>query len=265
MQPWPILFIDCAIKKKEAILFSISKALKLAALPLALFGASAAFAETIVVRSNGPSAKSYPPGKSLPGSANVALKAGDTVTILDASGTRVLKGPGNFALASARTATTGSTFGQFLRSTGAKQGRTGATRGPGVTASSRSPNIWFVDISKSGAMCIADPTGITLWRPQTAKAQSYTLTNVSDGKSASVAFAAAQASRPWPVEDLPVKDGAQYRLSGGGMATPASITMRSVTPKATSPESIGATLIKNSCNAQIELLVQTTALPAEES
>ena len=48
--------------------------------------APTAQAATIVVRSNGPSAGAYPPGKSLPTGAAITLRAGDVVTVLDAGG-----------------------------------------------------------------------------------------------------------------------------------------------------------------------------------
>ena len=75
---------------------------------LSLFVAGATLAETIVVKSVGPSARAYPPGKSIADNSKVALKAGDSLTILDGRGTRVLKGPGSFAT-TASTAT-GSSF-----------------------------------------------------------------------------------------------------------------------------------------------------------
>ena len=38
----------------------------------------------VVVRSAGPSAKSYPPGKALPDNAKIALQPGDSVTVVGA-------------------------------------------------------------------------------------------------------------------------------------------------------------------------------------
>jgi hypothetical protein len=126
MQRWQISCIGWRIRKKEAILSltnNIAKPL-LAALALSLGGA--ALAETIVVKSAGPSAKAYPPGKSIADNSKVSLKAGDSVTILDGRGTRILKGPGMFATTA--TTATGSNFNALLRNTGTRQVRTGAVR-----------------------------------------------------------------------------------------------------------------------------------------
>jgi hypothetical protein len=241
-------------------LFWTKKALLLSALPLALISAPTAQADTIVVRSNGPSAKSFPPGKSLPGTAKFALQSGDTLTLLDATGTRVLKGPGNFALAALTSTASGSSLGQFLRNTGARQGRTGASRGGSVKP--KSPNIWYVDFSKAGPVCVIDPNAVTLWRPLVDKDQTLTFTRTSDGKATNVLFAKNQTSRAWPVADLPVTDGVQYRVSGEDLAAPVSLTLRTVGTVAPSPETIGSALIKAGCTAQVDLLVEKATPPA---
>ena len=46
-----------------------------------------AWADSLVVRSSGPSAGSYTPGKKLADGGALLLKAGDVVTLLDAKGT----------------------------------------------------------------------------------------------------------------------------------------------------------------------------------
>ena len=54
----------------------------------------AVLAKAVVVRSVGPSAKAYPPGKALPDSAKIALQPGDSVTIVGGNSARTLRGPG---------------------------------------------------------------------------------------------------------------------------------------------------------------------------
>ena len=62
---------------------------------LALPGIAAA---AIVVASSGPSARNFPAGKKLDDAASITLQAGDSVTVLDAKGTRVLRGAGTISL-----------------------------------------------------------------------------------------------------------------------------------------------------------------------
>ena len=239
-------------------------ALKLSAAALTLFGATAALAETIVVRSTGPSAKAYAPGKSIADNSKIALKAGDILTVLDGRGTRVLKGPGSFSTTAASTAT-GSSFGQLLRNTGTRQARTGATRGVGAVAQTRSPNLWYLDVSKSGTICVADTTAVSLWRPASVAGQSVTLSRVGDNKSASVDFRAGQSVKAWPVADLPVSDGAQFRISGAGMTAPSMIKIVALGPNPQGLEGTASALIKQGCTAQLDLLIETVAIPGEES
>src|SRR3954453_14040696 len=56
-------------------------------------------AATLVVRSSGPSARALPPGRTIADGTPVSLQAGDVVTLLVATGTRILRGPGSFNLA----------------------------------------------------------------------------------------------------------------------------------------------------------------------
>ena len=48
-------------------------------------GSTAALANVVVVKSLGPSAKAYPPGKTLPESAKINLLGGDVVTVIGPS------------------------------------------------------------------------------------------------------------------------------------------------------------------------------------
>ena len=71
---------------------------------LMLWGAAAAIALTstavmanvVIVKSLGPSAKAYPPGKTLSESAKITLQGGDIVTVLGPASAQTLRGPGNF-------------------------------------------------------------------------------------------------------------------------------------------------------------------------
>ena len=106
-----------------------NKTLACGAAALALLSADVAVAsaKAIVVKSSGPSAKAFSPGKAIADNSTVTLKAGDIVTLLDGQGTRVLKGPGTFST-TANTQTS-SNIATVLKNTGTRQVRTGAVRG----------------------------------------------------------------------------------------------------------------------------------------
>ena len=121
-----------------------------AAVAVAL-SSSAAIAAVVVVRSLGPSAKAYPPGKTLPENAKITLQGGDVVTVLGPSSAKTLRGPGNF---DAKQATLASAAGQ--------RGRFGALRAAEVA---QNPSIWDIDVTQSGKVCVTDPAKLKLWRP----------------------------------------------------------------------------------------------------
>jgi hypothetical protein len=262
MQRLRTLCIVCGIRKKEAIL-SWTKAFALplvAALGLSISGA--ALAETIVVKSAGPSARAWPPGKSIPDNSKLSLKEGDSITILDGRGTRVLKGPGTFAT-SASTAT-GSSFTSLLKNTGTRVGRTGAVRGVGGSAEAKPSNVWLVDATKSGTVCVTSGDGVSVWMPASASGSTLTFTRVSDGKSATVTMGALQATKAWPV-DLPVANGEQYRVSWAGLATPVTLKIAMLGPNPQGLEDTAAAFIKAGCNAQLDLLVETVSIPGGDA
>lgn len=239
-----------------------SKSIVGAAATAALFvTASAAAAGTIVVKSSGPSATAYPPGKPIADNSKVSLKAGDQVTILDGRGTRVFKGPGIFST-TATTATTTS-IGTVLKNTGQRQVRTGAVRGAGMVSSSAKPsNVWFVDATKPGTVCYATTDGLQLWVPAKADPAILTVTRASDGKSVPLALRAGQDAKLWPMEELPVADGTVFSLSGDTMSAPVSIRFASLGSNPQGLEATAAGMIRAGCNAQLDRLIEMVAVPA---
>lgn len=228
----------------------------------ALAFAGGASAETIVVRSLGPSAKNFPPGKTLPDDSKVTLRAGDTVTILDGRGTRVFKGPGTFSTTASTAAS--SSIRTMLRNTGMRQVRTGAVRGTGPGVSTKPYNVWLIDVSRAATVCVAGTEPPSLWSPPSAKPYTLTIANAATGKSASVEMAAAQQVKAWPAE-LPVANGANYRVSGGTSAAPVVLTVKTLGENPQGLEATASALLKAGCSAQLDLLVDAVAVPGEST
>jgi len=155
-----MFWVSLKSKRSRAVL-----ALGAAALA-AVLPAGEALAQSMVVRSTGPSAGQYPAGRKLAVNSKITLKANDQVTVLDANGTRVLSGPGTYTLDSAVSRDqAGNTQIASLLATGGppRRARTGATRGAGVVETvQRSPNLWFVDAGKSGKFCVAEPSRLLI-------------------------------------------------------------------------------------------------------
>lgn len=204
--------------------------------------------------------KAYPPGKALADSARIVLQANDQVVILDGRGTRTLKGPGTFSptVSSDRPADLRATFADVS----ARRARPGAVRGmTGASAgAARSPNIWFVDIGRSATTCVTDPARLTLWRPDRSAATALTISGVG-GASGTVNWAAGESTQIWPAS-LPVTQGSEYRLSWPGAAEPTVLKFALLGPNPTAGlEGMASALIKNGCDAQLDLLIETVAVP----
>ena len=233
---------------------SWTNALKISAAAIALTATSAAVAGTIVIRSSGPSAKAFPVGKSLSDGSRVALKAGDTLVLLDAKGTRTLAGAGNFDIGSnGRGVATASAFTALIGNSGTRQVRTGAVRGTNI-GPARVASLWYIDTSKSGTVCLKDMTRATLWRADMSNPVTMTLTY--NGKSVPLAFSTGQAVKTWPVAEVPLTVGGEYRISGPGQATPTTISIAPFTASGDAADDVARGLIGQGCTAQLDALVE---------
>jgi len=215
-------------------------------------------AAAIVVASSGPSARNFPVGKKLEDNATVVLQAGDTVTVLDARGTRVLRGAGSISLAKSGGAAATATFAALTRQRSSARVRTGAVRGETTGAPVRSPNLWYVDVAKSGTACVIDPASVRLWRAAPAKAANYTISGGAG--SAAVGFAAGAMVAPWDAARLPVSDGASYVLVDSSGKQVSRITIALLASAPATPEATAAALIEKGCQAQLDLLSASLAV-----
>jgi hypothetical protein len=240
-----------------------------AVLTLGLTASGAAMAQSMVVRSAGPSAAQYPAGKKLPANTKVVLKASDKVTVLDKAGTRVLSGPGTFTLdGTVKRDQTQSTQIASLLATGgpATRSRTGAVRGapPKVAAPAtpRSPSLWFIDASQSGKFCVAEPARLMFWRAKVDKDAVLKLADAS-GASTTMAWKAGSGNRLWPAAEVPVSSGTTYTVTGpDGVARKIDLIVLPSVPAEV--DDLAGTLIENGCESQLGLLVETLAAASQE-
>ena len=235
----------------------INGIVKSAVVGTALLAAGTAVAATLVVRSNGPSASAYPPGKALAPGSSITLKAGDSVTVLDAGGTRVLKGPGVVAVSS-KGAASANGISALIATTGVRQTRTGATRGRN-SGPPHATNVWYIDASRSGTVCVVDAKSAVLWRPGNSVADTIKLTSLGDGKSVSLDFRAGQTVRNWPVTDLPLFEGASFKLESAGSKSAVSIKSTLVAAPPSGLDGTAQALLDKGCAAQVDLLIVATA------
>jgi hypothetical protein len=208
---------------------------------------TAVFANVVVVKSIGPSAKAYPPGKTLPPSAKIMLQGGDVVTVLGPSTAQTLHGPGNF-----------DTGQVSLASAAGQRGRFGALRAAEVA---QNPSIWDLDISQSGKMCVNQPSKLQLWRPD-SEADATATIHSADGSTQQLTWAAGKSLAPWP-SAMPVKSGSTYQIEWPDTGERSSLDL--VTVESAPADLVGAAqvLIQNGCEKQLDLLVQSASRSSE--
>ena len=213
-----------------------------AAIAIAL-SSSAALANVVVVKSLGPSAKSYPPGKTLPPSAKITLQGGDVVTVLGPSAAKTLRGPGNFDASQIS-----------LASASGQRGRFGALRAAEVA---HNPSIWDIDVTQSGKVCVVDAKKLQLWRPDTDGAGNVEIRS-ADGQSQKLSWAAGKSLAAWPAA-LPVKTGAQYQIQWGETGDKSSLDVVTVGSVPSDLPGTAQVLIENGCQNQLDLLVSSAS------
>jgi hypothetical protein len=209
---------------------------------VAVLGAEAVFAKALVVRSVGPSAKAYPPGKALPDTAKLALQPGDSVTLVGGNSARTLRGPGTFPASSGGA--------QELAMAASKRGRFGAMRSGDLALN---PSPWNLDVTQSGTICVAGK-GLKMWRPDSAAATKLTISKGA-GAGATVDWPAGKAVIDWPAA-VPISDGAEYQLAlaDGAEAQKVKFAMMPAVPA----EAVDAAqvLVDRGCQNQLDVLVE---------
>ncbi|HEV2595089.1 MAG TPA: hypothetical protein VGU01_07820 [Sphingomicrobium sp.] len=212
-----------------------------AAITLAM--SSAALANVVVVKSLGPSAKAYPPGKTLPETAKINLLGGDVVTVIGPSSAQTLRGPGNFDVKQVA-----------LSAAASQRGRFGALRAAEVA---QNPGLWDIDPSGGGKVCVADRGNLQLWRSD-AEAPMTVQIRSEDGQAQALSWAAGKTLAAWP-SALPVKSGARYSVEWPDGADTSKLEL--VTIAAPPSDLVGAAqvLLQNGCQKQLDLLVESAS------
>jgi hypothetical protein len=216
--------------------------LKIGTAALALAVSSASVATVLVVRASGPSAKIYPPGKALPDSAKVKLQPGDSVMLLNTSGSKMLRGPGTFAVAGS----------DGLAAAGNRRARMSAMRSGDIPLN---PDPWNLDITQSGKLCVANASKLTLWRPQ--KEDAIRLTIRGGGAEQTIDWPAGKDTVAWPAA-LPVTSGAEYQLSQPDGGDTARVTFVTIASPLGDSIATAQSLIANGCDNQLDVLVEVS-------
>ena len=204
--------------------------------------AAPALSKALVVRSAGPSAKAYPPGKALPDSAKISLKPGDSVTVLGPNATKTLRGPGTFPASSSSA--------EGLAMAAARRTRFGAMRSGDLALN---PSPWNLDISQSGTICIAKGSPLRMWRPSSEDAAKLIITP-SSGKATTVNWPAGKSTIDWPAA-LPISEGVDYQLALKDGPSPEGVRFSLMPAIPSDAVDTAEALIQRGCQNQLDVLV----------
>lgn len=222
---------------------------------------AAVHATGIVVATSGPSAGKYPVGRKIGDAESIVLAPGDTLTVLDSRGTRIFKGAGTYSLGQQAGATKTGTFALLTRERAAQRMRTGAVRGDIGGPVSR-PNLWYVDVASSGAMCVPKTDEIRLWRPTSQGDATYSIKPAGSNAATAVVFHDGEMLSPWDGKALPVSDGSKYVISQPGVPE-RTVTFKVLDTVPDAPDALAEDLISHGCTAQLDVLSQAMRVDQE--
>lgn len=215
---------------------------------------AAASATGIVVATSGPSAAKYPVGHKLGDDERIVLVPGDTLTVLDAKGTRVFKGAGTYQLSAQEGPSKSGAFALLTRERSAQRMRTGAVRGaPGGPVTR--PNLWYVDVDSAGTTCIPNTDEIRLWRSTPDGDATYSIKPAGGHAATQIEFHDGDVLSPWNDQSLPVSDGSSFVISQPGAAD-RTVTFKLLDTVPDQPDALAEDLISHGCMAQLDVLSQ---------
>jgi hypothetical protein len=215
----------------------------------------------VVVKSTGPSARQYPVGTKLDDSASITLKAGDVVTVLTADGTRVIKGAGTFRVGD-RPQVAADRFASLTRKRAATRVRLGAVRGD-TDEIATNPSLWYVDVTRSGTICLYDLATVRLWRPGTQGTSTYTIANGEGTVQANVTFDDTVTVAALDPARLPITEAGHYMITAPDGSTSSHINFVLLAGDYNAPDSLAEALIAKGCTVQLDALASSLEASAE--
>lgn len=226
--------------------------------------ASGAAAQIVVLEARGPSAAAYPQGSVLSPGRMIALKAGDHLEVIDASGSHVLNGP---AMMPAGQVDTGSkaALQDIFRRANASRPTIAAVRGFSLDEGKAPPvpdvpPLWRLDVKawqQNEPMdyhnfCVAAGHAPVLTRSATADPGTLEIYKESTKTTRSVTWPAGARDLTWP-QDLTWTEGELFALNldaAGG----TEVRWRTVPASATSVTALAESLLDNGCYDQLDSL-----------
>jgi hypothetical protein len=220
--------------------------------------AGAALAEPAVVVKS--SAGKYPVGSKVDDADTITLEGGDNVTVLTKKGTRTMRGPGTFTVGDSPKSNR-ARFVNLTRTRAASRTATGAVRSAAVETVERptSPNLYYVDVAKSGTMCLYDTDEVRFWRPFNEGIETYKVTNPATEVTVDVTFDDGESVAPLDPALLAIAEGASYTITGPEEGELVTITFATLGQQYSAADELAAALVDKGCMEQVALMGEKLA------
>mgnify|MGYP006168252211 FL=1 len=127
------------------------------------------------------------------------------------------------------------------------------------------PSLWYVDVTRSGTICLYDLATVRLWRPGTPGTSTYRMFNRENGAAVDVTFDETVMIAALDPARLPIVEGAPYTITGPDNATSAQIDFVLLPEDYEAPDALAEALIAKGCTVQLEALASSLEASAEAS
>ena len=211
-------------------------------------------------------ASEYKIGTRISEDDEITLQNGDVVTVLTSRGSRIMRGPGVFVVG-ANPKANRARVANLTRARAAQAQGTASVRSAltdGDEDRPLNPNLYYLDVDKSGPVCLRDLSEVNLWRPYSAEAVTYSLSEAGGDEtsqvlSLTIPFAKRENFALVKGDRFAVKDGASYTISGPQTGTVTSITVIDLGSDIKVADELAEVLYQKGCLAQLELMAERLA------
>ena len=115
---------------------------------------------------------------------------------------------------------------------------------------------WAANVTRSGNYCVRTDQHASLRRTKSAQKTTLTIERISTGEKVSRAWAAGEATLPWPTE-IPLKDGEGYYAQLGHAIGATELTLHLIPTRLKTDPHRAAWMAENGCMGQARQVLQS--------
>lgn len=180
----------------------------------------------VVISSSHPDIKK---GEIINSTQTIELQSGESLKLLSSAGGIIqVQGPYSGAIAFESKASDSSVLesvSELVKNSKSTDFTLAIFRNASVTTPTYRPDIWGIDIRKSGNYCLRPDKPIHLWWPQALPGELITLTNTTTSESIEMEWPDRKKYTTWP-DLLLVNDRVTYSVTNNGIALQSELKLQ---------------------------------------